>query len=103
MTDEASLYVRVGRPFASHESVAHTKREYARGFAHSNSVESFFSRLKRQMYGTHHSVSKKHLHRYVSEVVFKHNTRNMEDGERIIAAISAAEGKHLPYKNQISA
>jgi hypothetical protein len=75
MTDESNVYTKIGLPFASHDTVAHGKREYVRGEAHINSAESFFSRLKRQLYGTHHAVSKRHLHRYVAEVAFKHNTR----------------------------
>lgn len=45
----------------------------------STARKAFFSRLKRQLYGTHHAVSKKHLHRYLAEVVFKHNTRWLEE------------------------
>ncbi len=99
MTDESPLYTYVGSPFAEHHTVKHSAHEYARGFAHSNSVESFFSRLKRQMYGTHHAVSPRHLHRYVAEVAFKHNTRKMEDGERTLVAIRGAVGKKLGNRN----
>lgn len=95
MTDESLLYVGVGKPFAEHHTVNHSSHEYARGIVHSNSAESFFSRLKRQMYGTHHAVSPKHLHRYVAEVAFKHNTRHMEDGARTVAAIKGGTGKRL--------
>ena len=99
MTDESGLYTKVGSPFAEHHTVNHSSHEYARGLAHSNSVESFFSRLKRQMYGTHHAVSPRHLHRYVAEVAFKHNTLTLEDGERTLAAIQGAVGKKLDNRN----
>jgi transposase-like protein len=99
MTDESGLYTKVGQPFASHSTVKHSAHEYARGNAHSNSVESFFSRLKRQMYGTHHAVSPRHLHRYVAEVAFKHNTRKMDDGERTVWAIRGATGKRLENRS----
>jgi hypothetical protein len=95
MTDESALYVKVGKPYAAHGTTKHALWQYARGEVHSNSAESFFSRLKRQMYGTHHSVSPMHLHRYVAEVAFKHNTRKMEDGERTLAAIAGGVGKKL--------
>lgn len=98
MTDENNVYTKVGKPFASHESVKHSLYEYARGEAHINTAESFFSRLKRQFYGTHHAVSPKHLHRYVAEVAFKRNTRNFEDGERVLRAIHGADGKRLRYR-----
>jgi hypothetical protein len=98
MTDEAGVHKRIGRPFAGHDTVEHGKGEYVRGEAHINSAESFFSRLKRQLYGTPHAVSKRHLHRYVAEVAFKHNTRWFEDGERVVRAIHGADGKRLRYK-----
>jgi transposase-like protein len=101
MTDEAGVYKKIGKPFASHDTVEHGRGEYVRGEAHINSAESFFSRLKRQLYGTHHAVSKKHLHRYVAEVAFKHNTRAMEDGERVVTAIQGADGKRLRYKEPV--
>lgn len=102
MTDESALYTTVGRPFADHQTVNHTDKEYARGDAHINTAESFFSRLKRQLYGTHHAVSPKHLHRYVSEVAFKHNTRRMDDGERTLTAIQGADGKRLRYRDSVA-
>lgn len=101
MTDDNNVYTRVGEPFASHDTVKHSLYEYARGEAHINSAESFFSRLKRQLYGTHHAVSRKHLHRYVAEVAFKHNTRWLEDGDRTVEAIRGADGKRLRYKQPV--
>jgi ISXO2-like transposase domain len=82
--------------------VKHSLYEYVRGEAHINSAESFFSRLKRQLYGTHHAVSRKHLHRYIDEVAFKHNTRWLEDGARTVAAIQGADGKRLRYREPVS-
>jgi transposase-like protein len=102
MTDDAKVYRKVGQPFASHDAVNHSLYEYVRGEIHTNTVESFFSRLKRQLYGTHHAVSKKHLHRYVAEVAFKHNTRWFEDGERTVRAIQGADGKRLRYKEPVN-
>jgi hypothetical protein len=55
------------------------------------------------LYGTHHAVSKKDLHRHVSEVAYKHNTRHLDDGPRVVDAIQAAEGKRLRYKEPVSA
>lgn len=102
MTDDNNVYDRVGKPFASHDAVKHSLYEYVRGDAHINSAESFFSRLKRQLYGTHHAVSRKHLHRYVAEVAFKHNTRWLEDGGRVIAAIHGADGKRFRYRQPVA-
>lgn len=102
ITDESPLYVNVTRPFlGGHKSVCHKRREYVRGDVYTNTVESFFARLKRGLYGTFHSVSKKHLHRYVNEFAFRWNTRQVTDGERITQAIRGAEGKRLLYREPI--
>lgn len=99
MTDEFTSYKAVGRAFkGGHERVKHREGEYSRGQAHCNSAESFFALIKRGMYGTFHNVSKKHLHRYVSEFAFRWNGRKLEDGERVVAAIRGADGKRLYYK-----
>ena len=79
----------------------HSIGEYSRGDVTTNSAESFFALLKRAVYGTWHAVSKKHLHRYVSEVGFRWNTRKVNDGERVTAAIRAAEGRRLTYHEPI--
>jgi transposase-like protein len=66
MTDEAAVYVNIGREFARHWSVNHNAEQYAKlgGYAHVNSAESHFALLKRGIYGTFHSISEAHLHRY---------------------------------------
>jgi transposase-like protein len=95
-TDEASHYKWLGQPWpGGHQTVNHSAGEYARGHVTTNTVEGFFSLLKRGIYGTFHSVSKKHLHRYVDEFAFRYNTREMDDGERTLAAIRSSEGKRL--------
>ena len=81
-----------------HESVNHTAKEYVRGNVHTNTIEGFFSLLKRGVYGTFHSVSKHHLHRYLDEFSFRYNTRELDDGERTVEAIRGAEGKRLVYR-----
>ncbi len=102
LTDESFLYRKVGRLFAGgHESVKHSVGEYVRGDVHTNTIEGFFSIFKRGMYGTFHSVSKKHLHRYCSEFEFRYNLRDVDDGERTVRAIRKAEGKRLTYAQQV--
>jgi len=101
-TDEGAHYKWLGRPWmGGHESVNHSSYEFARGHVHTNTVEGFFSILKRGLYGTFHSVSKKHLHRYLGEFEFKYNTRQLDDGERTLSAIQGAEGKRLRYLDQV--
>lgn len=102
MTDESSAYIKLGREYASHQSVAHSKGEYVRGDVTTNSIEGFWSLLKRGVYGTYHNVSRKHLQRYVDEFEFRYNHRKLEDGERTIAAIRGAEGKKLYYREPVA-
>jgi len=99
LSDENKGYRIVGREFANgHERVHHAQREYVRGDIHSNTVEGFFSIVKRGLNGIYHAVSKEHLHRYLSEYEFRYNHRELSDGERTLAAIQASDGKRLMYK-----
>lgn len=102
MTDESHLYKKIGPDFASHQTVNHSGKEYVRVEPHmivtTNTIEGFFSLLKRGVYGTFHNVSRKHLHRYLSEFEFRYNTRSMDDGARTVAAIKGGEGKRLMYR-----
>lgn len=101
MTDESSLYNKVGKDFASHDKVNHKAKQYAYGDITTNTVEGFFSILKRGVIGTFHSVSKVHLHRYVGEFEYRYNTRKMTDGERTQLAIQKSEGKRLIYSQPV--
>ena len=57
--------------------------------------------MPRGIFGTFHSVSPKHLHRYCSEFEFRYNTRKMTDGERLESLLIQADGKRLMYKAPI--
>jgi hypothetical protein len=78
--------------------VQHECEEYSRGDVTTNTVEGFFSILKRGLYGTYHAVSKEHLHRYLAEFEFRYNGRKLNDGQRTVLAIQSAEGKRLLYR-----
>jgi len=98
-TDESSIYRGIGKEFeGGHETVVHYKKEYVRGDVTTNTVEGFFSILKRGINGIYHNVSKEHLHRYVAEYEYRYNTRKMTDGERVVTAIQKSQGKRLMYK-----
>ncbi len=102
MTDESFIYRGLGSTFeGGHETVMHSVGEYARGEAHTNTIEGFFALLKRGLIGTFHSVSRKHLHRYLAEFQFRYNARAMEDGERTAIAIRKAQFKRLTYREQV--
>ena len=102
LTDDSVLYTKIGKPFAKHETVKHTINEYARGDVHTNTVEGFFSLLKRGIFGTFHAVSPKHLHRYCSEFEFRYNSRKMTDGERLELVLRQADGKRLMYRTPLA-
>lgn len=69
--------------------------------SHSNTVESFFSLIKRGVYGSFHHVSKEDLRRYCNEFAFRWNTRGLTDGERLEAAIDMVSGKRLTYREVV--
>lgn len=102
ITDEAIPYRGIGREYASHQAVHHGSREYVRGDITTNTIESFWSLIKRGVYGTYHNVSRKHLQRYVDEFEFRYNHRKLEDGQRTVAAIAGAEGKRLMYREPVA-
>ena len=99
ITDDFSVYQGIGSEFVGgHESVCHSTREYVRGDVHTNTAESSFALMKRGLMGIYHSVSKEYLHRYLWQFDFVWNHRKLNDGERTVMAIKAAEGKRLMYK-----
>jgi transposase-like protein len=101
MTDTAGGYHRLGKEFARHEMVDHGKDEYVRGDAYSNTVEGYFSVLKRGIIGVYHHVSEAHLKRYLVEFDFRYNHRaslKINDSERTNAALAGIGGKRLTYR-----
>jgi transposase-like protein len=98
MTDEAGHYTPAGRGFLSHSVVKHSAGEYVRGIAHTNTVEGFFSLLKRGLIGTFHHVGEQHLQRYVNEFDFRYSNRKTSDAERADVALKGIKGKRLTYK-----
>ena len=98
MTDSFIGYRWLNKEFAGHETVNHSAKEYVRGSAHTNTVEGYFSLLKRGIIGTYHHVGSQHLHRYLAEFDFRYNARNVSDRERSILAFKGTEGKRLEYR-----
>ncbi|HET9181915.1 MAG TPA: IS1595 family transposase [Candidatus Angelobacter sp.] len=101
ITDEFSAYRRIGPEYAGHDTVCHATKEYARGDVHTNTAESSHALVKRGIVGIYHNVSSEYLHRYLWHFDFLWNNRKLNDGERVILAIQAAEGKRLMYKPPI--
>ncbi len=78
-TDELPAYNWFGSKMRHHFKVTHSAKEYARSEGptrvHTNTAEGFFGLFKRGIFGIHHQVSRKHLHRYATEHTFRYNTR----------------------------
>jgi len=94
------------KTYKAHHQVNHTKKEYvlkmpSGAVAHVNTCESFFSLLKRGVFGAWHHVSREHLPKYANEFGFRWNNRKVSDGVRTITALKAAEGKRLTYRKLI--
>jgi transposase-like protein len=99
MTDDHSGYRTVGKEFTGHGVVKHSLGEYGRlGVFHTNTVEGFFSLLKRGIIGTYHHISEQHLSRYTAEFDFRYNTRKLDDFERADENLLGAVGKRLTYR-----
>jgi transposase-like protein len=100
-TDESGVYWQAGEGFASHKTVNHSAKEYVRGDAHTNTVEGYFSILKRGIVGVYHHVSEEHLKRYLAEFDFRYNERvalGVDDVERTSRALRGIVGKRLTYR-----
>jgi len=100
-TDEYPTYKQYGHHFASHETVNHSKEEYVRGDAHTNTIEGYFSVFKRGMRGTYQHCSEQHLQRYMNEFDFRHSNRvalGVDDNTRANRILKGAEGKRLTYR-----
>jgi transposase-like protein len=97
-TDEFRLYNGLDKTFAKHSTVHHGAGEYVNGTVHTNTLESWFSLLKRGVNGTFHHVSEKHLDRYINEFVFRYNNRKTDDVMRAVLAIEQTKGKRLTYR-----
>jgi len=86
MTDGEGQYRIIDPHFARHETLNHGIEEYVRGDAHTNTIEGYFSILKRGINGVYHHVSGQHLKRYLGEFDFRYNERTalgVEDNERV--------------------
>lgn len=84
----------------SHSFVKHNENEYVNGRIHTNTIEGFWSLLKRGIFGIYHFTSKKHLQKYVDEFVFRYNTRNTGENARFDLLFSNMQNR-LTYKKLI--
>lgn len=102
MTDSSPRYNLLKRenPFKAYNQINHSRKIYVQGIVHTNTIEGFFSVLKRGLIGTYHHVSSEHLQRYVGEFDFRYNTRSangINDAERANMLLRGIGGKRLKY------
>lgn len=88
VSDESPVYNFTAKFGFKHIRVNHSAGDYVVGRAHTNTIEGFWSQLKRSLDGTHHSVSRKYLQNYVDEFAFRYNHRY--DGEMFASVVSRA-------------
>ncbi len=100
MTDEHVSYSNLKNSY-NHNTVNHSSRLYVTGEAHTNTIENFWSVLKRGLYGIYHQVSNKHLERYLNEFAARFNNRHTSPYQNFDLYLSQSEGGLL-YKNLIS-
>ncbi len=94
-TDEASAYRILSKHGYRHEAVVHIAHEWTRGLAHTNSIENFWSLFKRSIAGQFHSISVKHMGKYVDETAYKFNRRGTVYFPETVARL--VNGTPFPY------
>jgi transposase-like protein len=101
MTDEHGSFLGLQGRY-NHHRVNHSAGEYVRHYVlHTNGIESVWALFKRQIIGTHHWLSEKHLFRYADEMTWRFNRREAEEGERVNNLLAQTAGR-LTYKALIA-
>ena len=92
VTDGYHIYKRLAKDY-NHVVVDHAQDIYVFEGLHTNSIEGYWSQLKRGIYGIYHQVSPDHLHRYCNEFSFRYNTRKTDDVQRFTRILSRCAGR----------
>ena len=86
----------------THQSVNHSAGEYVVGDCHTNGIESFWALLKRGHYGIFHTMTAKHIHRYIAEFEARWNMSNLGSAERVDTLLENTPGLRLTYEGLIA-
>ncbi len=100
LADEFRSYKTL-KPYYKHQTVNHSVGEYIVLDRHTNTIEGAWSLFKRGLIGIYHHISKKHLARYLNEFAYRYNTRELNEGERMIDLLSKSNGR-LTYQELIA-
>ena len=101
MTDEYRIYRSVQWLY-DHNFVKHGSGEYVNNGCQTNTLEGFFSLLKRGIVGIYHFVSPKHLESYLNEFTFRYNSKNLTEENRFNMLLNSCDNKRLMYNNLIA-
>jgi transposase-like protein len=101
VSDEWKGYVTLRKDY-THEPINHSMGQYVREGFHTNSIEGFWSQLKRGVYGIYHHVSPEHLQAYVDEFTLRYNTRTFTAQNRFDLVLGNVAGKRLTYETLIN-
>lgn len=96
-SDEEKSYKALGVVY-DHATVNHKRGQYVKGNAHSNTIENYWSLVKRALKGTYIHVESFHLDRYLDEQGFRYDNRKDNDSGRFIKAATMLFGKRLTYE-----
>lgn len=99
-TDEWRSYRGLDAEYI-HEFVKHSMNEYVRGNVHTNSIENFWTLLKRTIKGTYVSVEPLHLDSYLDEQSFRFNERKENNQSRFLKVVGGVSGCKITYKELI--
>ena len=100
ISDDWKAYKGLKKNF-NHKVINHSQKEYVIGHIHTNTIEGFWSLLKRGIIGIYHNVSDKHLEKYCNEFSFRYNTIDLNEQDRFDKSISQCNGR-LKYKQLIA-
>ena len=98
VTDDLRSYRLLKTFDYPHYVIKHSQKEYVNGFIYTNTIEGFWSLLKRGIIGIYHQISKKHLIRYCNEFEFRYNTKHQSEGGRFEQLLNQFFGQRLTYK-----
>lgn len=99
LTDE--WYAYTGLSEYTHKTIQHSLKVYVKGDIHTNTIENFWSVLKRGLYGIYHYTSKKHLNRYLDEFCARYNTRELNEADRFEKFLHQSESR-LSWKKLVA-
>lgn len=92
VTDELASYTGLAKDYR-HDTIRHGDGVYVAGDVYTNTIEGYWSQLKRGIFGIYHQVGTKHLHRYCTEFSFRYNSRKSGEVARFNEVLTGCDGR----------